>query len=243
MPMFRTPGTISNGRQFLGVLTRLLMATDDFFRARLETMIDLRHPLAVSNSGVLGILLREVRRKMTALTQEARDKLTIWLERAERIRTQKPKDKNKLYALHAPEVECIGKGKARKPYEFGVKVSLAITEKSGLVVGAHSFPGNPFDGHTLAQQIEQTNTLLEDIGTKPTTAVVDLGFRGVDAELKPVEVVHRGKYKSLSKQQRRWLKRRQAIEPAIGHAKQDHRMGRCWALRVTRNSKALVVNS
>lgn len=138
---------------------------------------------------VLGILLREVRRKMTALTQEAQDKLAVWLERAERIRTQKPKDKNKLYALHAPEVECIGKGKARKPYEFGVKVSLAITEKSGLVVGARSFPGNPFDGHTLAQQIEQTNTLLEDIGTKPTTAVVDLGFRGVDAELKPVEVV------------------------------------------------------
>ena len=112
---------------------------------------------------VLGILLREVRRKMTALTQEAQDKLTVWLERAERIRTQKPKDKNKLYALHAPEVECIGKGKARQPYEFGVKVSLAITEKSGLVVGARSFPGNPFDGHTLAQQIEQTNTLLEDI--------------------------------------------------------------------------------
>ncbi|AEF88780.1 transposase IS4 family protein [Delftia sp. Cs1-4] len=177
---------------------------------------------------VLGILLREVRRKMTALTQEAQDKLTVWLERAERIRTQKPKDKNKLYALHAPEVECIGKGKARRPYEFGVKVSLAITEKSGLVVGARSFPGNPFDGHTLAQQIEQTNTLLEDIGTKPTTAVVDLGFRGVDAELKPVEVVHRGKYKSLSKQQRRWLKRRQAIEPSIGHVKQDHRMDRCW---------------
>lgn len=109
-----------------------------------------------------------------------------------------------------------------------MKVSLTITEKSGLVVGTRSVPGNPLHGHTLAQQIEQTNTQLEEIGTKPTTGVVDLGFRGVDAELKPVEVVHRGKYKSLSKQQRRWLKRRQAIEPTIGHAKQDHWMDRCW---------------
>ena len=53
------------------------------------------------------------------------------LERAERIRTQKRSDKNKLYALHAPEVECIGKGKARKPYEFGVKVSLVVTHLRG----------------------------------------------------------------------------------------------------------------
>jgi IS5 family transposase len=49
------------------------------------------------------------------------------LDRAERLRTQQPKDKNKLYALHAREVECIGKGKARKPYEFGVKASIAVT--------------------------------------------------------------------------------------------------------------------
>ena len=62
--------------------------------------------------------------------------LRMWLGRAERIRTQQRHDKNKLYALHAPEVECIGKGKARKPYEFGVKVSLAVTHKQGLMVGA-----------------------------------------------------------------------------------------------------------
>ena len=110
--------------------------------------------------------------------------LELWLERAERIRTQQRHDKNKLYALHAPEVECIGKGKARKPYEFGVKVSLAITHNSGLMVGARSFPGNPYDGHTLAEQLEQTNNLLQDLGVKPTTAVVDLGFRGVDEDLR-----------------------------------------------------------
>jgi IS5 family transposase len=157
----------------------------------------------------------------------------MWLGRAERIRTQQRHSKNKLYALHAPEVECIGKGKARKPYEFGVKVSLAVTHQHGLMVGARSFPGNPYDGHTLGEQLEQTNTLLQDIGVKPTTAVVDLGFRGVDADCAPVQLIHRGKFKSLDAQQRRWLKRRQAIEPAIGHAKSDHRMDRCWLVGST----------
>ena len=154
--------------------------------------------------------------------------LKTLLERAERVRTQQRFDKNKLYALHAPEVECIGKGKARKPYEFGVKVSLAVTHKQGLMVGARAFPGNPFDGHTLSAQLEQTTNLLQDLGRKPKQAIVDLGYRGVDADNPGVEIIHRGKYKTLTALQRRWLKRRQAIEPAIGHTKSDHRMDRCW---------------
>jgi len=177
---------------------------------------------------ILGRLLREVRRKMGNLADEARMKLDTWVQRAERIHRQRPKDKDKLYALHAPEAECIGKGKARQPYEFGVKVSLAVTHQHGLMVGARSFPGNPYDGHTLAAQLEQTTTLLQDIGVKPTTAIVDLGYRGVDKDLAPVEVIHRGKFKSLTPKQRAWLKRRQAIEPLIGHTKADHRMDRCW---------------
>lgn len=67
-----------------------------------------------------------------------------------------------------------------------MKVSLVVTHQQGLMVGARSFPGNPYDGHTLAAQIEQTNTLLQDIGVKPTTAIVDLGYRGVDNWLAPV---------------------------------------------------------
>ena len=177
---------------------------------------------------ILGRLLREVRRKMGSLADEARSKLDTWVQRAERIHRQRPKDKNKLYALHAPEAECISKGKARQPYEFGVKVSLAVTHLHGLMVGARSFPGNPYDGHTLVAQIEQTNNLLQDIGIKPTTAIVDLGYRGVDKDLAPVEVIHRGKFKSLTPKQKTWLKRRQAIEPLIGHTKADHRMDRCW---------------
>jgi IS5 family transposase len=183
---------------------------------------------------ILGVLLREVPRKMTTLAQAVQDQLKPWLERAERIRSQRRHDKNKLYALHAPEVECISKGKARKPYEFGVKVSLAVAHKSGLIVGARSFPGNPFDGHTLSAQLEQTNALLQDLGVKPKVAVVDLGYRSVDADIAPVELIHRGKYKSLNAQQRCWLKRRQEIEPTIGHTKHDHRMDKCWLLRALR---------
>jgi len=177
---------------------------------------------------ILGALMRDVQRKMVELPQELRDGLNVWLDRAERIRSQRPHHKNKLYALHAPEVECIGKGKARKPYEFGVKVTLAVTHKQGLMVGARSLPGNPYDGHTLAAQLEQTNTLLEDIGVKPTTAIVDLGYRAAAADVAPVQVIHRGRHKSLTALQRKWLKRRQAIEPAIGHAKHDNGMDRCW---------------
>jgi transposase, IS5 family len=107
---------------------------------------------------------------------------------------------------------------------------LAITEKHGLIVGARAFAGNPYDGHTLAEQLEQTSILLQDVQGAPRvkTVLADLGFRGVDADIAPVQLVHRGKSKTLSNTQRRWLKRRQAIEPIIGHVKHDHGMRRCW---------------
>ena len=74
------------------------------------------------------------------------------LECAERIRTQQRKPKNKLYTLHASEIE----DKARKPYEFGVKVSIVVTRKNVSMVGARYFPGNPYDGHILSAQLEQS---------------------------------------------------------------------------------------
>jgi IS5 family transposase len=193
---------------------------------------------------IVGVLIREVRRKLSGMVgstagnttadNPALTALHTWLERAERIRSQQRHSKNKLYALHAPEVECIGKGKARKPYEFGVKVSIAVTHKQGLMVGARSFTGNPYDGHTLSAQIEQSTNLMQDLGggvvIRPKQAVVDLGFRGkeVDAANPGLEIIHRGRIKSLNKEQRSWLRRRQAIEPAIGHLKSDCRMQRCW---------------
>lgn len=182
---------------------------------------------------ILGIVMRETRRKLEAADfapdhPKAPSDLTMWLERAERIRTQQRHDKNKLYALHAPEVECIGKGKARKPYEFGVKSAVVVSHKHGLMLGARTFPGNPYDGHILSAALEQATNLLQDHAVTLRQIVVDLGFRGVDGDNPGKEIIHRGRYKSLSAQQRRWLGRRQAVEPAIGHLKSDHRMDRCW---------------
>lgn len=171
---------------------------------------------------VLGRLLRDVQRQLAVASEAARIAITPWLERAERLHRQRPKDKDKLYALHAPEVECIGKGKARQPYEFGVKVGIAITAKQGLIVGARSFPGNPYDGDTLKEQLEQVECLTR---IQPQTAIVDLGFRG--REIEGTTVLHRGKTKTLTKSQWRWVKRRQAIEPVIGHVKDDCGMRRC----------------
>ena len=186
---------------------------------------------------IVGRLIREVRGKLEAGAFNASSNpatvtatfasLSTLLERAERIRAQRKKDKNKLYALHAPEVECISKGKARNRYEFGVKVSLAITHKQGLIVGAKRFTGNPFDGHTLAGQITQCNALTQSAGRVVKQAFVDLGYRGVDADNPGVAVTHRGRIKSMSKAERKQLKRRQAVEPVIGHVKHDHRMLRC----------------
>jgi IS5 family transposase len=186
---------------------------------------------------ILGVVLRDIQRQRGSRPEcPELEKLDILLARAERIRSQKPKDKNKLYALHAPEVECIGKGKARKPFEFGVKAGLAITHQHGLIVGARTFPGNPYDGHTLNEQLEQTTILLEGIAPPPRTAYVDLGYRGVDRDNPGVEIIHRGKRASLTQDQRLALRRRQAIEPVIGHLKADHRLNRCWLQGETGNA-------
>ena len=178
---------------------------------------------------ILGVVMREVQRKLHSTVQaNTSSDLSMWLDRSERMRTQQKFDQNKLYALHAPEVECIGKGKARQPYEFGVKAAIVVSHQHGLMLGARTFPGNPYDGHILSAVLEQVTNLTQDIGATLKHIVVDLGFRGVDADNPDKQVIHKGKYKSLNTQQKTWLRRRSAVEPAIGHLKSDHRMNRCW---------------
>lgn len=181
---------------------------------------------------ILGRLQREVDRKLTTVSQAVQEALGHTLDKAKQLVLQTGSRKAlgnraKLYSWHAPEVECINKGKSRNPYEFGVKVGLATTLKGNLIVGARSFAGNPYDGHTLYEQIEQSTILMQDLGVKPETVYVDLGYRGVDKDNPDIAIKHRGKDKRLTGEERRLLKRRQAIEPIIGHLKADHRMDRC----------------
>lgn len=139
---------------------------------------------------ILGVVMRELQRKQgadkaavaaggapahEASSPKALSDLATLMERAERIRNQQRNSKDKLYALHAPEVECISNGKARNPFEFGVKVSLAVTHKRGPMVDARSFAGNPYDGHVLSAQLGQTTNLLQDTGRAPKLVIGDLG--------------------------------------------------------------------
>ena len=108
------------------------------------------------------------------------------------------------------------------------------------MAGAKTFPGNPYDGHILHKQLTQTQILLENAGSMPKQVIVDLGFRGVDADNPEVEIIHLGKYKSLTKPRRRWLRRRQAVEPAIGHLKPEHRMDRAAGCRANWEMRSML---
>jgi transposase, IS5 family len=167
----------------------------------------------------LGRVIRDVQRKGGEISGALKAKIDI----AQRLYDQRRDSKNKLYALHAPEVECIAKGKARTPYEFGVKTSVAVTAKEGLVVGMRSMPGNPYDGHTVDSQIEQIGILT---GTTPKMALVDRGYRGVQASAGTrLLVSHTSR---LPKNLKKLLKRRQVVEPMIGHMKTDGLLDRNW---------------
>ncbi len=183
---------------------------------------------------IVARLARDIERKASSSTvaQAIREALQTPLAKARQIVAQSATHKNttgtpKLYAWHAPEVECIAKGKSKTPYEFGVKVGIAATIKHNLIVGARTFAGKPYDGHTLREQLEQAGILMQDTGQRPQTVYVDMGYRGVDADNPDTAIKHRGKFKTLTAQERKLLKRRQAIEPIIGHLKADHRMDRC----------------
>jgi IS5 family transposase len=171
----------------------------------------------------VGRVHRDIARQLDRVCQPQRKQLDDLLARTGRILAQQRKDKNKLYALHAPEVECIAKGKARTPYEFGVKVSIVTTLKEGLVVGARSMPGNPYDGHTLHEALEQAEILSE---VKPLMAFVDRGYRGV--EVAGVQIWKSGQRRGVTRGLKAMIKRRSAIEPTIGHMKNDGKLGRNW---------------
>ena len=176
----------------------------------------------------LGRVIRDIERKVAANTAETgpvqeQTRLDRLLEIARRIHTQQRQDKGKVYSVHAPEVECIAKGKAHKPYEFGIKVGIVTTSKESFVVGMKSLPGNPYDGHTLQASLEQTQKLT---GVLPKEAYVDRGYRGHGIDLETLRVWIAGAKRGVTVAIKRKLKRRNAIEPVIGHMKNDGRLGR-----------------
>ncbi len=166
----------------------------------------------------LGRTIRDIERKLPEV-QAAR--MNTLLAIAKRILTQQRHDKNKVYSMHAPETECIAKGKAHKKYEFGVKVGVVSTSRESFVVGMKSLPGNPYDGHTLKASLDQVERLT---GRLPQEAYVDRGYKGHG--INDSEVWIAGTRRGVTPAIKKKLKRRNAVEPVIGHMKNDGRLGR-----------------
>ena len=176
----------------------------------------------------LGRVIRDIRRKIAG-NESKQAVFARMLSLAHAVRHQQPRQRGKkIYSLHAPEVECIGKGKPHKPYEFGVKVSIATTlnhSKGGqFIAHAKALPGNPYDGHTLEKVLPD---IEEQVGGTLGRIVVDKGYRGHNAPQEhKFKIYISGQKRGVTQAIKRDLNRRSAVEPVIGHAKSDHRMDR-----------------
>jgi transposase, IS5 family len=184
----------------------------------------------------LGRTIRDIGRQIAG-DEQLQDIFRHPLHLAGRVLSQKqkqvakkslPSTGSKVYSLHAPEVECIGKGKAHKPYEFGVKVSIATTlhrSKGGLfALHAKALPGNPYDGHTLAEIIPD---MEKTIGNSIDRLLADAGYRGHNAPpTHTFKIYTTGQKRRMTPAIKREMRRRAAVEPLIGHIKNEHRMER-----------------
>jgi IS5 family transposase len=175
----------------------------------------------------LGRVIRDIGRRIEGDSRpEAAFAQLLLLAR--RVREQKQRQRGpKVYSLHAPEVECIGKGNAHRPYESGVKVSVAntLSHASGgqFVTHVNALPGNPYDGHTLATVIPEMEALVGN------TSIASSSTKGIAA------TTHRPTTSSGSSsppetrrdaQEQTPVAPKAAVEPVIGHLKTEHRMGR-----------------
>lgn len=167
---------------------------------------------------LLGRVMRDVSRKCPQPDSELKNLLVL----SKRLYFQKKETSPKIYSLHEPHVDCISKGKAHKPFEFGCKTSVVTTARSNWVLGVKSFHGNPYDGHTLKAAIQDAE---KTTGVTIQNIFVDKGYRGSKHWPKKKLVLLSGRSR-LKPLLQKLLKRRSAIEPVIGHMKDDHRLRR-----------------
>lgn len=176
---------------------------------------------------IVGRVVRDVERKIGSSANLA-EIFTPILNQSRQLLLQERTSKNKIYSLHEPDVACISKGKARQRYEFGCKVSITTTHKHGLVISSEALLGNPYDGHTLKPALESSERIT---GVEIDSAYVDRGYKGHGVESDPLrnhtKIFISGQRKGLTKSLKKQLKRRSAIEPMIGHMKQEGKLGLC----------------
>ena len=180
---------------------------------------------------ILGRVVRDIERKAGKIKGQIADEpLRELLALAHRLLQQQRHSKHKLYSVHAPEVECIAKGKAHKRYEFGCKASVSTSNQNNWVVGVELCTGTPYDGHTLASAM---TTVERTTSVNVTDAYVDKGYRGHDYKGTATVHIAGSSKKKLTRSEKRRRKRRSAVEPKIGHLKSDHRLGRCYLKGLT----------
>jgi len=170
---------------------------------------------------IAGRLVRELGRKLASNVHQ--DTLLLF----HKVLAQKKADSNKIYSLHEPHTQCMSKGKEHKKYEFGSKVSIITTKTTGVIIGAINIEKNVHDSKTLQPALEQQQRLT---GITLKNNFVDRGYRGVKEVMGTAIITpdKPGKQRTPYQKQklRNGFKRRAAIEPKIGHLKQDHRLSR-----------------
>lgn len=167
----------------------------------------------------LGRVLRDFERKANERKLDKESRLLV--ETIRRIYLQQRDDSNKVYSVHEPHVECISKGKLHKKYEFGCKATIVVTHREGLVLDVRALHGAPYDGHTLEEALKHAELNSQ---CNIETVHVDKGYRGHTVKGKNVFIS--GQKRGITKQIKADMKRRQAIEPHIGHMKNDGKLGR-----------------
>lgn len=168
---------------------------------------------------IAGVLVRELNRKLPA---DSLLKYSPDLVMYERVLNQKRNDSNKIYSLHEPHVKCFTKGKEHKKFEFGSKASFLITQKTNVIVGALNFNSTEHDSKTLPKALEQYQRLTSNTAKN---IFVDRGYRGPKT-INQTSICVPKPDKNISKNKRKRHSRRAAIEPVIGHLKQNYRMTR-----------------
>ncbi len=168
---------------------------------------------------IAGRLVREIARKLPL------DSLGVYLPALklyQRVLSQKRSDSNKIYSLHEPEVKCYSKGKEHKKFEFGSKASILLDQQTGIIMGALNFTETLHDSKTLPEVLEQFERLN---GKQVKEVIVDRGYQGIK-NYKASKIYVPKPDKNITKKQRRKHSKRAAIEPVIGHLKQDYRLCR-----------------
>lgn len=173
---------------------------------------------------IAGILLRELQRKLPeSILEQEKENFDLYLKAL----SQSRKDKDKIYSLHEPDIYCVGKGKEHKPYEYGRKASVVVTLDSQVIVGVASHDTHSHDSKTLKPVLDASNA---NRSTPIKTAIVDRGYRGCKRTVNTEVIIPSNPLKTDSERERSrkrdLCQRRSAIEPIIGHLKQNYRLTR-----------------